>query len=57
VSISGEVELYGYDLTSAAGMETPEDREDLDRYLVSEQYLGKDSSEIQAVAETSGDRT
>jgi transglutaminase-like putative cysteine protease len=51
VNISGKVELYGYDLTSAREMDTPEIQDDLDRYLESELYLEKDSAEIQAAAD------
>ena len=50
VSISGEIELFGYDLASAREMKNPGDGGDLNRYLVSEQYLEKDSREIEAVA-------
>jgi len=52
VSISGEVELFGYDLSTAGEMKNPGSEEDLARYLVSEPYLEKESHEIQAVSES-----
>jgi len=39
VSISGEAELFGYDLSSAMEMKNPGGESVLNRYLVSEQYL------------------
>jgi hypothetical protein len=52
VSISGEVELFGYDLSSAMEMENPGGENVLNSYLVSEKYLEKGSPEIRAVAES-----
>ena len=52
VSISGEAELFGYDLSSAMEMKNPGGESVLNRYLVSEQYLEKGSPEIRAVAES-----
>jgi transglutaminase-like putative cysteine protease len=51
VIITGKAALFSYDLTDAMGMEKPSQEESLDRYLISELFIEKDSPLIIEAAE------